>query len=91
MPLVLASLVTGVASLSDVKKLSRIGGKTIAIYLSTTAFAVTIGLLAVNILNPGDKIPNEMQINFKLYMKRTHQKRLSPLKKLKIEVLATNC
>ena len=60
-PLVLASLVTGVASLSDVKKLSRIGGKTIAIYLSTTAFAVTIGLLSVNILNPGDKIPSEMQ------------------------------
>ncbi len=56
-PLVLASLVTGVASLSDLKKLSRIGGKTIAIYLATTAVAVTIGLVFVNVLRPGDQIP----------------------------------
>ena len=62
MPLVLGSLVTGVASLSDVKKLSRIGGKTIAIYLGTTAFSVTIGLISVNMLKPGDKIPDQMQI-----------------------------
>ena len=48
-PLVLTSLIVGVASLSDVKKLSRMGGKTIAIYLSTTAIAVTIGLLSVNL------------------------------------------
>ena len=62
MPLVLGSLVTGVASLSNVKKLSRIGGKTIAIYLGTTAFSVTIGLISVNMLKPGDKIPDQMQI-----------------------------
>ena len=42
-PLVLSSLITGVASLSDLKKLSRIGGKTITIYITTTAIAVTIG------------------------------------------------
>ena len=42
-PLVIASLVTGVASLSDIGKLSRIGGKTISIYILTTAVAVTIG------------------------------------------------
>ena len=40
-PLVLASLVTGVASLADLRKLSRIGGKTIAIYLSTTCLLYT--------------------------------------------------
>ena len=60
-PLVLGSLVTGVASLSNVKKLSRIGGKTIAIYLGTTAFSVAIGLISVNLLKPGGKIPSEMQ------------------------------
>ena len=65
MPLVLGSLVTGVASLSDVKKLSRIGGKTIAIYLGTTAFSVTIGLISVNMLKPGDKIPDQMQIKLR--------------------------
>jgi len=61
MPLVLSSLITGVASLSDVKKLSRIGGKTISIYILTTAIAVTIGLATVNILRPGDKIPEVMK------------------------------
>ena len=59
-PLVLTSLIVGVASLSDIKKLSRMGGKTILIYLCTTAIAVTIGLLAVNILQPGKSIPKEL-------------------------------
>ncbi len=59
-PLILASLVTGVASLSDLKKLSRIGGKTIAIYIGTTAVAVTIGLLLVNMLGPGYAIPEKL-------------------------------
>ena len=52
-PLVFASLVKGVASLSDITKLSRIGGKTIAIYLTSSVIAVTIGLLLVNTVNPG--------------------------------------
>jgi len=60
-PLVLGSLVTGVASLSDLRKLSRIGGKTIGIYLGTTAIAVTIGLAAVNIIQPGRSVPEEMR------------------------------
>ena len=60
-PLVLSSLITGVASLSDLKKLSRIGGKTIAIYVGTTAVAVTIGLISVNMLEPGDKVPDQMK------------------------------
>ena len=68
MPLVLSSLITGVASLSDVKKLSRIGGKTIAIYIGTTTIAVIIGLLTVNMLNPGDKVPdavkNKLQLTY---------------------------
>tara|TARA_B100000029_G_scaffold513755_3_gene614310 strand:+ start:5993 stop:7312 length:1320 start_codon:yes stop_codon:yes gene_type:complete len=60
-PLVLSSLVTGVASLSDLKKLSRIGGKTIGIYITTTAIAVTIGLVVVNLLQPGNRVPEKMQ------------------------------
>ena len=59
-PLILASLITGVASLSDLKKLSRIGGKTVGLYLATTAFAIVIGLLVVNILQPGKTVPPEM-------------------------------
>ena len=61
-PLVLGSLVTGVASLSDIKKLSRIGGRTIAIYIVTTAIAVSIGLGAVNLIRPGDQVPEQLRI-----------------------------
>jgi len=52
-PLVFASLIKGVASLSDISRLSRIGGKTIVIYLFSTVIAVSTGLLLVNIVNPG--------------------------------------
>ncbi len=60
MPLVFASLVTGVASLADVSKLSRMGGRTIGIYLLTTVFSITIGLLVVNFLEPGKSLPPEV-------------------------------
>jgi len=60
-PLVLGSLITGVASLSDLKKLSRIGGKTIGIYIGTTVVAVTLGLVIVNVLRPGDRVPDGMR------------------------------
>lgn len=60
-PLILASLITGVASLSDLSKLSRIGGKTIGIYLGTTLVALIIGLVLVNVLQPGTTVPPEMR------------------------------
>ena len=60
-PLILASLITGVASLSDLKKLSRIGGKTIVIYLGTTVVALLIGLTIVNLMQPGKAVPQEMR------------------------------
>ncbi|MFN3597014.1 MAG: dicarboxylate/amino acid:cation symporter [Rubricoccaceae bacterium] len=60
-PLVFASLVTGVASLSDLRKLSRIGGRTIGIYLATTAVAVTIGVLLTDIIRPGDAFSPELR------------------------------
>lgn len=52
-PLVVASLLVGTASLGDLRKLGRIGGKTLAYYMSTTAVAVTIGLVLANVLQPG--------------------------------------
>lgn len=60
-PLVLSSLIVGVASLSDMRKVSRIGGKTIGIYVLTTAVAVTIGLTYANLLRPGDRVPASLQ------------------------------
>ena len=56
-PLVVASLIVGVANLGDISKLSRIGGKTILIYLCTTVIAVTLGLLIANIFQPGKVLP----------------------------------
>ena len=53
-PLVVASLLVGTASLGDLKKLGRIGGKTLTYYMVTTAIAVTIGLGLANVLAPGD-------------------------------------
>lgn len=74
-PLVLTSLITGVASLSDTKKLSRIGGKTIIIYLCTTAIAVTLGLIVVNVLQPGSSLSEEVQTELRAGFDGTLEKR----------------
>ncbi|WP_440998659.1 dicarboxylate/amino acid:cation symporter [Fodinibius sp. SL11] len=60
-PLILASLIVGVTSLNDIAKLSRMGGKTIGIYLVTTMLAITIGLTVVNVIQPGNFLPVETQ------------------------------
>jgi len=52
-PLVLSSLVVGAASTGDVRKLGRMGAKTVVFYLVTTAVAVTIGLILGNVISPG--------------------------------------
>ena len=52
-PLVVAAVISGVASMGDIRKLERLGGITILYYLSTTAIAVFIGLIMVNIIQPG--------------------------------------
>jgi len=54
MPLVLASLITGVVSLKDMTRLSRIGGKTFLIYIVTTIIAISLGLIVVNVIRPGE-------------------------------------
>jgi len=58
-PLVFASLLVGTASLNDVRKLGRIGGKTIAYYLVTTSIAITIGLTLANIIKPGTGLSSQ--------------------------------
>jgi Na+/H+-dicarboxylate symporter len=60
-PLVLFSLVAGVASLNDTTKLGRIGGKSIALYLATTAIAISIGLVVVNLFAPGKGLSPEVR------------------------------
>ncbi|MFN2240492.1 MAG: dicarboxylate/amino acid:cation symporter, partial [Thermoanaerobaculia bacterium] len=58
-PLVVASLLTGVASMGDLRKLGRIGGKTLLYYLLTTALAITIGLSLALLVKPGSRIAPE--------------------------------
>lgn len=60
-PLVLGSLITGVASLADIRKLGRIGGKTLVLYVGTTALAIAIGLILANLFQPGKAVPAEVR------------------------------
>ncbi len=60
-PLVLGSLITGVASLADIRKLGRIGGKTLGVYIGTTALAIAIGLVLANLFQPGKAVPPEVR------------------------------
>lgn len=60
-PLVLGSLITGVASLADIRKLGRIGGKTLGLYVGTTALAIAIGLVLANLFQPGKAVPAEVR------------------------------
>ena len=81
-PLVLASLITGIASLSDLNKLSRIGGKTIAIYLATTLIALLIGLVIVNLMNPGAVVPESVRAR----LQDTYQGDVAEREALAVEV-----
>jgi len=60
-PLVFASIFVGTASLGDLRKLGRIGAKTIMYYFVTTAIAITIGLLIANIAKPGAGLNPEVK------------------------------
>jgi len=65
-PLVLFSIISGVSSLKDMSQLGRMGGKTLGFYLVTTVTAVGVGLLLVNVLQPGKFINEESRIKNRL-------------------------
>ena len=62
-PLVLFSIINGVAGIGDPASLGRMGGKTLLAYLITTVFAVTVGLVLVNLIGPGKLIDEESKID----------------------------
>lgn len=64
-PLIFVSLVKGISSLTDITKLSRIGYKTIFIYIVTTVVATTVGLVLVNIIKPGNVFPDDQQEKYR--------------------------
>lgn len=65
-PLVLFSIMSGIAGLKDVSKLGRLGAKTLGLYLITTVTAVGIGLLLVNIIKPGSFVDEGSRIKNRL-------------------------
>lgn len=63
-PIVLVSLVCGTAGLGDLKKLGRIGGKTVGLYLLTTAAAITMALSVAWLVSPGKGFELESEAEF---------------------------
>lgn len=74
-PLVLFSIISGVAGLSDISKLGRMGAKTLGFYLVTTVAAVTVGLLLVNTFKPGESLSDDQRIknriSYELWVQET--------------------
>ena len=67
-PLVLFSIVSGVASLGNVRQLGRIGAKTLGLYLLTTVTSVTIGLSLVNLIKPGTtSLENTNRLRYEIW------------------------
>lgn len=58
-PLIIASLVKGISDLKDISKFKNIGLRTILIYIGTTVIAITVGLVLVNVVQPGNGISEE--------------------------------
>lgn len=58
-PLILASLIKGISDLKDISKFKTIGIRTIITYVITTVIAISIGLILVNVLQPGDGVSEQ--------------------------------
>ncbi len=58
-PLIIASLIKGISDLKDISKFRNIGLRTMGIYIGTTTVAIVLGLLLVNVLQPGNGISEE--------------------------------
>jgi len=63
-PLIIVSLINGISGLDDVSRLSRIGFKTMGLYLVTTILAVSIGLIAANLIRPGNFFTSDIQLEY---------------------------
>ncbi|MCO5249240.1 MAG: dicarboxylate/amino acid:cation symporter [Chitinophagales bacterium] len=97
-PLILGSLIKGISDLKDISKLSKMGFQTIGLYLITTVFAVCLGLVLVNIMQPGKAISedtrNELINNYggEVEAAQSHaqqQKNVSPLQPI-VDIVPEN-
>ena len=60
-PLVIASLVTGLAQMKDIASLGRMGIRSLILFLTTTSLAVAIGLGIANLVKPGEQLPSQVR------------------------------
>lgn len=99
-PLILASLIKGISDLKDISKIKSMGLRTIGIYIGTTLIAIIIGLSIVNIVKPGDGMPQETIEKIKLkyaddagvvdkLTKASNQKNAGPLQAL-VDIFPSN-
>ncbi len=98
-PLVFASLVLGVISLGDIKKIGRIGSKTVIYFMVTTVLAITIGIFLANFFRPGSYISQENKEKYQQQYKSEMEKKVKDkeksqeeksLKKLLINIIPEN-
>ena len=82
-PLIIVSLISGISNLKDISKLSRIGGKTMGLYLATTVLAIFVGLSLVNIAKPGNYLSKEKQIELAEKYAQDANLKVSDAQKLK--------
>ncbi len=76
-PLIVTSLIKGIADLKDVSSLSKIGGRTILVYMLTTFAAVIIGLGIVNLIKPGMFVGESTRVNLLAGFEDMADKKLS--------------
>jgi Na+/H+-dicarboxylate symporter len=99
-PLILASLIKGISDLKDISKIKSMGLRTIGIYISTTLVAIVIGLSIVNVVKPGNGMPQDTIEKIKLkyendagvtdkLMKASAQKDAGPLQAL-VDIFPSN-
>ncbi len=99
-PLILASLIKGISDLKDISKIKSMGLRTIGIYIATTLVAIVIGLSIVNVVKPGNGMPQETIEKIKLkyandagvtdkLMKASAQKDAGPLQAL-VDIFPSN-
>ena len=95
-PLVLVSLMLGTASLGDIRKLGRIGIKTVVYFTLTTMIAISIGLVLANIVKPGTGLNEDVKAElYKSYESRAQvgierMEEKPSLKEILIDIVPTN-
>ncbi len=75
-PLIIVSLIKGISEIEDISKLSKMGGRTVGLYVASTLIAVTIGLVIVNLVKPGTTITEETRQEILLEFEGDAQKKI---------------